>query len=675
MSASTIKTDGTGNFIFSGIEDSTLLFGRSSNAVDERKSNQKFFPSTFPKHLPQFTGRETVFEDISASLAVHGSAALADIHGVGKTSTAVEYAYRNQSAFSKIFFLLGAKAEFDSSLSGIHAELGLNLVSEGSSINRLADFKGWLANNNGWLLIIDNVDNVGFFSDCGLIHPNGKVILTSNDASIFKIGAKVDFPPMTEEDSVLLLYKHWKGQADTTSVIISDQIRGKLHDIAMLFGNHPFAMEFVGSYLASELVSIDEFLSDYRNRQNRLLERYEFLTTYKFRNVANAFLLHFDEVTTSKDAGDEPLANAASAYLNLAAFLGPNDIPEELLENSLRNMLPRSGVPDNISLKVAQRFHRTSIFRRDPDLKTLSTHRIVQEVSRLQLDPKVERECFLALLTTFFETFEVHNYRNLLSVNRLLTHARAFIEIQKEHFPADAEDDAVKRSIAYLNAACAVALHDCGNLSQAEPHYCDSIDILEDIGDRKNMGPLYNNLGDIYFNLDNDAEAERCLQKAIEITSVEFAPDSREVASVYGNIGISHLDAGRIVLAEKHLKKAVAMLLNVDELEDYSENLANCYYHLSEIYRKRNQVAARDYYLNLSIRLFQSNFPDGHPKLGRNLHRSAQDSFAKRKFKEALDKLTRAKTNLTQFFPEDHYLIRSCNEGILALSKIERRSN
>jgi len=63
---------------------------------------QKFLPKNFPESLTYFTGREKVLENIAEALKIHGTAALAETHGAGKTSVMIEFAYLNQGFYSHI---------------------------------------------------------------------------------------------------------------------------------------------------------------------------------------------------------------------------------------------------------------------------------------------------------------------------------------------------------------------------------------------------------------------------------------------------------------------------------------------------------------------------------------------------------------------------------------------
>jgi hypothetical protein len=75
--------------------------------IDPEAANRSpapVFNLPFPRN-PFFTGREDQLEAIHAALASRGRAALAGLGGIGKTQTALEYAYRHQAEYDHVFWV------------------------------------------------------------------------------------------------------------------------------------------------------------------------------------------------------------------------------------------------------------------------------------------------------------------------------------------------------------------------------------------------------------------------------------------------------------------------------------------------------------------------------------------------------------------------------------------
>jgi hypothetical protein len=123
----------------------------------ESAQEEPRFPSALPRiwNVPQlrnpaFTGRQDLLQELTASLA-GGTAtaitqAIAGLGGVGKTSLAVEYAYRQQSAFDVVWWV---RAEEPAALTSDFTALPAPLICP--SILRLIQLWWCRLSIAGWL--------------------------------------------------------------------------------------------------------------------------------------------------------------------------------------------------------------------------------------------------------------------------------------------------------------------------------------------------------------------------------------------------------------------------------------------------------------------------------------------------------------------------------------------
>ena len=81
--------------------------------------------------------------------------------GVGKTQTALEYAYRNRSNYQFVFWCLAHSREVLIAEYAVIAKL-LNLPQKEFDDQSLvvSAVMRWLENNKNWLLILDNADEI-----------------------------------------------------------------------------------------------------------------------------------------------------------------------------------------------------------------------------------------------------------------------------------------------------------------------------------------------------------------------------------------------------------------------------------------------------------------------------------------------------------------------------------
>lgn len=135
---------------------------------------------------PFFTGRGEVLQQLHAMLhspstgASSQSATIAGLAGMGKTQTAIEYAYHYAGEYRAVLWMQAETADtISASLNAIARLLDLPEHDAPDYQQVVAAVTRWLAHNEGWLLIVDNVEDVEIVKP--LVPParQGAVIFTS----------------------------------------------------------------------------------------------------------------------------------------------------------------------------------------------------------------------------------------------------------------------------------------------------------------------------------------------------------------------------------------------------------------------------------------------------------------------------------------------------------------
>lgn len=198
----------------------------------------------------QFTGRAKALESLHRLLTNSNvekrlqatTVVVLGIGGVGKTQCVRQYAYRYCSQYTSISWINGTSLE--TTYAGFH-ELARRLIRHYSTVNKasippytnlaqhlgipgLIDgdgevsfnhktrssvveaVKNWFsaANNNRWLVIFDNVDDLESF-DIGDFLPtaaeNGKILMTSRRRECSRFGEELELDVMEKLESIELL--------------------------------------------------------------------------------------------------------------------------------------------------------------------------------------------------------------------------------------------------------------------------------------------------------------------------------------------------------------------------------------------------------------------------------------------------------------------------------------
>ncbi len=163
---------------------------------------------------PFFTGREealTALRSLLVSTDEDASTlppALCGFPGIGKTQVAIEYAYRYRQEYTNILWVNSAKdEEIIKSFTAIAGFLKLtnDQISREESITLLV--KEWLMLNTAWLLIFDNVEDMGKVAICIPVHHRGHIIFTTMLQALGGMAKPIYLEKMTLDEGALLIIK------------------------------------------------------------------------------------------------------------------------------------------------------------------------------------------------------------------------------------------------------------------------------------------------------------------------------------------------------------------------------------------------------------------------------------------------------------------------------------
>ena len=157
----------------------------SDNTSQEKTQSEQIWNIPYQRN-PLFTGREDVLKELVEALKAGNTAALAqpqaisDLGGIGKTQTAVEYAYRSRDSYP---FVLWVQANTPETLRSNFVALArlLHLPERDAREQQLVvhAVKQWLETHSGWLLIFDNADDLAMVSDYLPEGTQGHTLLTT----------------------------------------------------------------------------------------------------------------------------------------------------------------------------------------------------------------------------------------------------------------------------------------------------------------------------------------------------------------------------------------------------------------------------------------------------------------------------------------------------------------
>jgi hypothetical protein len=431
-----------------------------------------------------FTGRVELLGTLRSQFQAGHHSALTALHGlggIGKTQTAVEYAYRYAGAYELVWWL---HSEDPATLAGDYALLAEKLglpEAEADQQAAIQAVKTWLARNRGWLLIFDNAEGPEEIRPYLPTGSSGDVVITSRRPDWRSIAAPLSVGTLSAEDAVEFLHRR-SGQEDESAS------RELVEELGWL----PLAIEQAAAYIDEHGRSISEYLDLFRKHWQEILRRGQSSPDYP-NSVKTTWELSFAKVREQSPAGAD--------LLKLCAFLAPDDIPLDIIRDG-KEMLPdplASTAADELEFEEAiSSLRRHSLVERTGD--ALSVHRLVQAVVRDRME-RGDRQPW----------------------------AESAAGVVRKAFPIDCDDVRTWPSCTRLFAhAATVAAH------------CEA-----EVAESKFAAALLSRSAVYLYARADFHGARHLNERALKIVEASYGPDHPEIAIRVNNLGTDLHDLGK----------------------------------------------------------------------------------------------------------------------------------
>jgi tetratricopeptide (TPR) repeat protein len=506
---------------------------------------------------PFFTGRESIFTELHALLhegttaALSQPSAISGLGGIGKTQTAVEYAYRYRDDYQ---FVLWVQANSQETLLTEFVTLAkqLNLPEQNEQEQQVVvqAVLQWLETHSRWLLIFDNADDLAMVQDY-LPHGNqGHILLTTRAHVMAGLAQKIELETMDVEEGVVLLLRRAGLLARGSDLErVSEVDRALAQTIVQEMGGLPLALDQAGAYLEETGESLSDYLTIYQQRRADLLKRRGGLRPAHPDSVATTWSLALQQV-----AQDQP---AAIELMRLCAFLAPDAIPEELLVEGAAHLGPvlQSLATDRNRLNEAlAALLKFSLLRRDTATHTLVIHRLVQAVILDELDEQSQRLWADRAVRAVRQVFPWNESAPWPQCQRYLAQALV-CEALITPF------DLILDEAAYLLNNAGWYLKARGQFQEAEPLLQEALAIGEKKHgvDHPNTSYLLNNLAIVCSDQGKYEEAEQLYQRDLAICEKVLGPEHLSTATTLNNLASLYSEQGKYEEAEPLYQSALAI--------------------------------------------------------------------------------------------------------------------
>ncbi|MEV6801396.1 tetratricopeptide repeat protein [Micromonospora rifamycinica] len=483
-----------------------------------------------------FVGRDDALARLDAAVRDTGPVLVQAVHGlggIGKSTLAARWAERHRDAFTPIWWITAdSEAALDAGLVAFATALqpGLDKLLSSAALRERA--VQWLASRDGWLLILDNVNDPAHIAEVLARLPRGRILVTSRRATGWPdtiTALRLDVLSLRE--AVRLL----------TGILARAGVTADVVDLAAVcaeLGCLPLAVEQAGAYLAQTGVTAAEYLGLLAEHPAQMYQEGEEGRAGQ-RTIARVWQVTLDALA------DDPLPGRLLKVL--AWYAAPDPIPRDLLyhlddQPAVVRAIGRLAAYNMITLNHAHH--------------AVTVHRLVQAVARTPdaSDPHRQPEDITDSRTRAIAALAAglpDNWRDPATWptwRSLLPHLNALVTYASND-PAT----------GYLLNHAALFLADQGNLAEASRYFEQAlIDCRRVLGDdHPNTLALVNNLATTYESAGDLQRAIPLYEQALIDCRRVLGDDYPDTLTSVNNLAAAYESAGDLQRATPLYEQAL----------------------------------------------------------------------------------------------------------------------
>ncbi len=604
-----------------------------------------------------FTGRSQLLERLHEQLSHRQRAALSGLGGIGKTQTAIEYAFRYREEYRAVFWVRAESRDtLVSDYIAIAQLLGLPDHDAKEQMQVVASVKRWLQENEGWLLLLDNADDLSALPDFLPREGQGQLLLTTRAQATGTLARSLSVDKMEVSEGIRFLLRRAKLLVEDEPLeTVSAATRSAAQQLVEELDGLPLALDQAGAYLEETGCSLSEYLALYGQHRLTLLKRASSLAGDYPHTVASTWTLSFSKV--------EQANPAAVDVLRVCAFLHPDAIPEEVLTEGAAALGPhlQHVAAEPLLLNEAiQLLRRYSLVKRDAEAKLLHLHRLVQLVLKESMAPAMQRQWAERAVFAVNAAFPAVEYGAWPKCERVLSQALTAAQLIEQYQVNNEE-------AGRLLYETATYLWERGRYTEAEPLYQRALRIREQqLGPQHpDVGQSLNRLGILYHDQGRYAEAVPFYQRALHIWEQQLGPEHPKVGYPLNNLANLYKDQGMYAEAEPLHQRALHIF--EQQLGPEHPNVAQSLSNLANLYESQGKYAEAEPLYQRALRIWEQQLGPEHPNVAQSLNNLAELYYEQGKYVEAESLFQRALAIWEKQLGPEHPFVAHALNGLANL--------
>jgi tetratricopeptide (TPR) repeat protein len=610
---------------------------------------------------PYFTGREDVLSQLHRTLHAENTVALSHpqgisgLGGIGKTQTALEYAYRHRAEYDAVFWVRAdSVTALTSSLVELARALKLPERYEQDQEIIIQAVLRWFRLHTNWLLIYDNIDDLSIAESFLPKAGAGHLLFTTRAYALSGLAQRLDIQKMEPEIGALLILRRASLLALEAALNMANpDDQSTAHAISQELDGLPLALDQAGAYVKEAPCPLSDYLYHYQTRRSDILRRRgQFDQDYP-ASVATTWSLSFEKVRE---------ANPASAeLLHFCAFLAPDAIPEAIVIQGAAHLPPtlQDAVVHPVQFdRATATLLAYSLLRRNAN-ETLNVHRLVQMVLRDDMPGEVKHQWKQqAVLTVNTAGPNVEDLTQWNICEQWVPHALVCaIWIDEEHISSPEAIHLLNEAGYYLNKRArhgeaeplyrralsireqelgsdhpdtATGLNNLASLysmegkyTEAEPLYWRALAIRERLlgANHPSTATSLNNLASLYKAQGKYSEAEQLVKRTLLIREEQLGADHPETALSVNNLAVLYDTQGKYVEAEPLYRRALA--IRERQLGADHPDTASSLNNLAIFYKTQGKYTKAELLARRAHKIYEEQLGGDHPDTAMSLNNLA----------------------------------------------------
>lgn len=579
-----------------------------------------------------FTGRDELLDTLHNSWRMPGEGwlaiqALTGLGGAGKTQLAVEYAYRYQQEYQAV---LWARADSPENLASDGVAIAHTLrLPERHDRNQeivLSAFKRWLQRHPNWLLILDNVNDLALVNDFLPVQYRGHVLLTTRIQATGAVSPSLSVPPLEVPEGARFLLRRARLLPRVESGNVSDlpQFQQAQEIVRMLEGL-PLALDQAGAYIEELGESLEGYRHLFQRRSADLLNYRGQAAADHPTSVSATFALAFEQI--------QQLSQPAANLLRLCTFLHPAAIPERLLLDEITSTGQQASlflnIADEAELNVALgALFQFSLIRRDPAVRSLSVHRLVQAIIGEMMDEWERRSWAARAITLVSHAWPERGAAGWERCQTYLPHALVCADLLAR-WDLSSED-----ALHLLNEVGAY-LSESAAYREAERLLLQALALSERLHGAEDpaTASVLQDLGWLAHRRGQEAQAEERYQRALAVRERVLGSEDPQTAQTLYTLGLLCLNRRKLVQAEPLLQRALA--IQEQQLGPEYPQVAETLNALGMLWRARGEYGQAEVLYRRALVIREQQLGPDAPETATSVSNLATLAFNRGNYTEA----------------------------------------